>query len=318
MSGRSYVMKWRLLLFTLSVAVVGSSVMADQSVQKITRISLKYVSADAAFTEVVRMREQDERTSDAILKNCRLEDGRLSHRLDDLSIVTEPRTNAVLLVVEEGSEKVSDPILEFLKALDVRPATVLISAVQLEVALGESKEKGLDLIGKLEDVMIAGNKKVSVEALKSSDSQLTVEERTAAFEAYAKALEGLDSCRVLARPMLYVRDGERGAVSVGQVISPQVDGDDPLEIASEFEILPTITSETTVNLRLTWRGQQLSELKRRPEDEGVQETVLETELSMPDGGVAVLGGMVRDEDGVRKEQLYLIHARVTPGDEGRG
>lgn len=145
--------------------------------------------------------------------------------------------------------------------------------------MGDETRHAIDVLDLIESVTID---EIKVNPKKISDTpDLNHEQREKAFAAYAVALGELEQCKVLARQSVYLQNGVQGTLSAGTDTQ-----------TTKVSVTATAQPDKTIGLDMEW--QDLN-----------NEQSLETTVQVPNLSVAIVGGVIRTNQGVQKERLML-------------
>jgi type II secretory pathway component GspD/PulD (secretin) len=150
--------------------------------------------------------------------------------------------------------------------------------------LGDETRHAIDVLDLVDSVTID---EIKVNPKKMSDAaNLNDEQRGKAFAAYADALGELEQCNVLARPSVYLQNRVQGTLSAGTDTQ-----------TTKVSVTATAQPDKTIGLDMEW--QDLN-----------NEQTLETTVQVPNLSVAIVGGVIRTNQGVQKERLMLLQPAI--------
>lgn len=246
-------------------------------------------------------------------------------------LIAEPRSNSLLVA---GPPEHLTRIEEVLDEMDQRPLQVAISTVIAEITLTDDLEYGMDILRKAENVVVGGQNINWAGALNNiGDSTgiidpgdlLDVSDFSNVpgglnlyaalgefFNVYIRAVEATGRAQVLSRPFVFTANNKEANISVGRRIpvpsntqTNTFDNTTTLNTNVEYEdvnleilVTPLINSKNEVTLSITEINdglgpeRQVGELSV-PE---ITQQYLTTEITVPNGGIAVIGGVIQETD----------------------
>ncbi|MFN0130864.1 MAG: secretin N-terminal domain-containing protein [Verrucomicrobiales bacterium] len=246
-------------------------------------------------------------------------------------LIAEPRSNSLLVA---GPPEHLTRIAEVLDEMDVRPLQVAISTVIAEITLTDDLEYGIDILRKAEQIVAGGQDINWAGALNNiGDTTGIIDPGDLAdvadfnnvpgglniyaslgefFNVYIKAIEATGRAQVLSRPFVFTANNKEANISVGRRIpvpsntqSNTVDNTTTFNTNIEYEdvnleilVTPLINSKNEVTLTITEINDGLGP-ERQVGEQSVPEITqqfLTTEITVPNGGIAVIGGVIQETD----------------------
>ena len=246
-------------------------------------------------------------------------------------LIAEPRSNSLLVA---GPPEHLTRIEEVLGEMDKRPLQVAISTVIAEITLTDDLEYGIDILRKAENVVVDGQDINWAGALTNIGDRTGIIDpgdlvdvsdfanvpgglnMYAAlgefFNVYVRAIESTGRAQVLSRPFVFTANNKEANISVGRRIpvpsntqTNTFDNTTTLNTNVEYEdvnleilVTPLINSKNEVTLTITEINdglgpeRQVGELSV-PE---ITQQYLTTEITVPNGGIAVIGGVIQEHD----------------------
>jgi len=246
-------------------------------------------------------------------------------------LIAEPRSNSLLVA---GPPEHLIRIEEVLGEMDHRPLQVAISTVIAEITLTDDLEYGIDILRKAESVVVDGqninwagaltnigdqtgiidpNELINVEDFSNVPGGLNLYASLGEFfNVYIRAIESTGRAQVLSRPFVFTANNKEANISVGRRIpvpsntqTNTFDNTTTLNTNVEYEdvnleilVTPLINSKNEVTLTITEINdglgpeRQVGELSV-PE---ITQQYLTTEITVPNGGIAVIGGVIQEHD----------------------
>lgn len=219
---------------------------------------------------------------------------------------------------------------EYLQAIDVPRPQAMIQLYLLELTKGNRDELGLGIE--------TGEKRATVRlddsAVLSFDSLASV---PAAFSAKLSALVERNRGKVLANPSLAVVNGEKASIEIGgkhlfetnNPIYPTIGrvagepGTSPavttvggyapsiyrslftIETGIRLELTPAIGASGAVTMSLQLAIRNADELSR--EESSLDQRLIQTTISVPDGGVVVIGGLLQEREIQTVSRVPVLH-----------
>lgn len=257
-------------------------------------------------------------------------------------LIAEPRMNMLLV---SGPPEHIKRIEEVIREMDRRPWQVSIAAVVAEVTLGDDLEYGFDILRKMEvvgDDRLAGSFRglSSGTGIIDPNVLLSVDDFRQAgvlatgglniygafgefFNAYIRALENTGRTKVLARPFIFTANNKPAQISIGERVpvpsatqsSVVAGGTTSLNTSIEYQdvnlvldVVPLINSKGEVTLTISQENNDILEFvdigtERAPR---ISQQFLDTEIALPNGGIAVIGGLIRERENVNNNSVPII------------
>ena len=201
------------------------------------------------------------------------------------------------------------PLLATTAAIAGSPSQVSVNAVIFEVEVGSQNGAGIDILRAVEELELAGGRRVKMKDCLVLDSQpmrivpgkVGVKGAAPLIEflnTYVEALEDTGRVSVLSRPFVFTADGQEAIISSGQrvalpsTMTATPENYDPTkieygEVGIELGLLPKIRGKR-VQLKIDY---EIGRLDARGE---VSEQELQTEVAIADGEIVVLGGLIEE------------------------
>ena len=245
-------------------------------------------------------------------------------------LISDPQSNSIIV---SGPPESREQIRLLIVEIDKHPRQVQIDCVIAELTLGDNMEFGIDLLRKVDNVTIGGQS-VDVAGLFRNTSALggIIDPGTlnnvAAFptaasglntyfqvgellNGYIKATEDTNKLKILQKPSIAMANNETGYISVGkevpfagsqqssvtngsnQSLNSQIEYKDVL---LSLEVTPLISSRNEVSLQITQINDNVSGVTKINNDNVpiISKQELTTKLIVPNGGIAILGGLTSD------------------------
>jgi len=246
-------------------------------------------------------------------------------------LIAEPRSNSLLIA---GPPEHLTRIEEVLAEMDVRPLQVAISAVIAEITLTDDLQYGLDVIRKAENVVFGGQDINWAGALTNLGSSTGIIDPAdlidvsafsnvpgglnlygalgELFNVYVRAIESTGRAQILSRPFVFTANNKEANISVGRRIpvpsntqSNVTNGTTTFNTNVEYEdvnleilVTPLINSKNEVTLNITEINDGLGPDRQVGEQlvPEITQQYLNTEITVPNGGIAVIGGVIQETD----------------------
>jgi len=274
---------------------------ATVEVDNILKRELKYLPAVDALHLAVKALTRSTGKDYKPEPQTRDRSGELESALvGDTLIIADPSSNHLIV---NGAAEHLQIVGDLIDEVDQRPRSVYISAVIAQVTLGDDLRYGMDILRTVDEIDIGGEEIDLSELYRTSTGGTTILDPTSLnsvlprleLELYAKALEEKsDGQTILASPTLMALNNKTS------VIQPNPN--------LELEVTPLVNSKDEVTLEISIKSETL--VDGDPENKSLQS--LNTTVRLPDGGIAVLGGMIREEGDKRSETLVLIQPNIIP------
>jgi general secretion pathway protein D len=243
-------------------------------------------------------------------------------------MIADPRSNSI---IASGPPEHLGFITELIEKLDVRPLQVYISAVLAQVTLGSDIQVGIDILRTVDDFELGGetinaggffrnisggtgiidpNTLDSIDSLSGLGGQaLNLYGDGAGFAGYLRLLETRSDFKVLARPFIFTGNNQVATISIGervpvptsqqsqvlsgggQSLNTNIDFEDVL---LELAVAPRINSENEVTLTVSQINDNItgSSVINNDEIPIISTQTLDTTVTVPNGGVLVIGGLI--------------------------
>ena len=249
--------------------------------------------------------------------------------IDKTLLIADPRSNSIIV---SGPPEHLGFITDLIEKMDVRPLQVYISAVLAQVTLGDDIQFGTDILRTVETVDVNGtavdfagffrnitsgtgiidpNTLTSVADFGNlGSSGLNAYGNIGDFlTAYIRTLQTRNDFKVLARPFVFTANNEVAVISIGERVpvptsqqSSVVTGGttslntniDFEDVLLELEVAPLINSENEVTLTVNQINDNItgSSLINGDEIPIISTQELNTTVTVPNGGVLVIGGLI--------------------------
>ena len=245
-------------------------------------------------------------------------------------LISDPQSNSIIV---SGPPESREQIRLLIVEIDKHPRQVHIDCVIAEYTVGDTMEFGLDLLRKVDNISVGGNS-VDVAGLfrNTSSSGGIIDPATlttiGAFptsatglntyfqvgeliNGYIKATEGTSKIKILQKPSIAMANNETGYISVGKQIpypgtqqSSITNGTNQSlnssieykDVLLSLEVTPLISSKNEVSLQITQINDNISGSTKINNDDIpiISQQELNTKLIVPNGGIAILGGLTAD------------------------
>ena len=245
-------------------------------------------------------------------------------------LISDPQSNSIIV---SGPPESREQIRLLIVEIDKHPRQVHIDCVIAEYTVGDTMEFGLDLLRKVDNISVGG-KSVDVGGLfrNTSASGGIIDPATlttiGAFptsatglntyfqvgeliNGYIKATEGTSKIKILQKPSIAMANNETGYISVGKQVpypgtqqSSITNGTNQSlnssieykDVLLSLEVTPLISSKNEVSLQITQINDNIAGSQRINNDDIpiISQQELNTKLIVPNGGIAILGGLTAD------------------------
>lgn len=262
--------------------------------------------------------------------------------VDKTLLIADPRSNSIIV---SGPPEHLSFITELIDKMDVQPMQVFISAVLAQVTLGNNVQWGTDILRSVENFTVGGETVdaagyyrnisggtgildpktlTSVADFGTLASGLNTYAQVGDyFTGYLRALESLNEFKVLARPFIYTANNKAAVISIGervpvptsqqssvttgntQSLNTNIDFEDVL---LELQVVPLISSENEVTLTIVQVNDNITgSADINGDDIPIISTQnLETTVTIPNGGVVVIGGLISKSESKTNSGLPFI------------
>lgn len=267
----------------------------------------------------------------------------------EITVVAEPQSNA--LVISAPSDRV-DSLVAAVRALDTRPAQVLIEAVIFEVSAENFSDLSVQFGGVLRDALAGGTsfsldgRTSLITLLNAAFSGRTVnpgdggsfgygrETGSGAFAALLTALARERSTRLLSTPAVLTLNNQEAEIVVAQNV-PFVTGtfatvgDSPVperpfqtiqrqDVGLTLKVRPQITDDGTVRMQIQQEVSNLTGSASAAGGEITAKRTLNTNVIVGDGRVVMLGGLMEESSRSATERVPGISRAPVVGGLFRG
>lgn len=246
-------------------------------------------------------------------------------------LIAEPRSNTLLVA---GPPEHLERIEEVLREMDRKPWQVSISAVIAEVSLSDDMEYGIDLVRRVQadwagsfitngsaQAIIDPGSLNTLEGFKDVGSGLSVYGAFGEFfNTYIRALESTGRVQVISRPFIFTANNKEATISIGRRVPVPASSQSSVVTGNtttfntniEYEdvnlgltIVPLINSRDEITLNIYQNKDDVLNYinvgtQSAPE---ISQQELETEISVPNGGIAVIGGSIQEKDNANHRGL---------------
>ncbi|MCB1096183.1 MAG: hypothetical protein KDN22_11460 [Verrucomicrobiae bacterium] len=263
--------------------------------------------------------------------------------VDKTLLIADPRSNSIIV---SGPPEHLSFITDLIEKMDVRPLQVYISAVLAQVTLGDDIQFGIDILRTVENFKLGGETVNAAGIFRNitggsgiidPTSLGTVADFGAAsasglntyaqfgdyFTGYLRALQNRNDFKVLARPFVYTANNEVATISIGervpvprgqqstvvtggtQSLNTQIDFED---VVLELQVAPLISSENEVTLTIAQVNDNITGSSNINGDEIpiISTQTLDTTVTIPNGGVVVIGGLISQSESKTNSGLPFI------------
>ena len=245
-------------------------------------------------------------------------------------LISDPQSNSIIV---SGPPESREQIRLLIAEIDKHPLQVHIDCVIAEINVGDNWEFGIDLLRKVDNVTIGGQS-VDVAGLFRNTSATggiidpallstvgafpvaasglnTYFQVNELINGYIKATESTSRIRIIQKPSVSMANNEPGYISVGKQVpypgtqqSSVTNGNNQSlnstieykDVLLSLEVTPLINSKNEVTLQISQINDNIAGSTRINNDNipiiGQQE--LNTKLIVPNGGIAILGGLTTD------------------------
>ncbi len=256
-------------------------------------------------------------------------------------LISDPRTNSLIVSGPPDSiQRVSDLV----KEMDRRPFQVHINAVIAQMSIGDNMDTSIDFLRKVETLDIGGESVNAAGFFRSGPNGAFIDPSTLStlaafpatgsgfnlyaaagdlFNAYVRALETSSNSKLLAKPHITIANNELGTISSGERVpipSNQqstivTGGTQSLNSSIEYEnvvlslgVTPLINSKNEITLTVdqlndTINGETVINGNAIP---NIATQELNTRITVPNGAILVLGGLISDSDSKSQSGLPFL------------
>ena len=248
-------------------------------------------------------------------------------------LISDPQSNSIIV---SGPPESREQIRLLIVEIDKHPRQVHIDCVIAELTLGDNMEFGMDLLRKVDNITVGGQS-VDVAGLFRNTSALggiidpatlinvgAFPSAAAGFNTYfqvgellngyIKASEDTNKLKILQKPSIAMANNETGYISVGKQVpyagsqqSSVTNGNNQSlnstvqykDVLLSLEVTPLISSKNEVSLQINQINDNVSGVTRINNDDVpiISQQELNTKLIVPNGGIAILGGLTADSRG---------------------
>ncbi|MDA0813992.1 MAG: hypothetical protein O3C21_16580 [Verrucomicrobia bacterium] len=263
--------------------------------------------------------------------------------VDKTLLIADPRSNSIIV---SGPPEHLSFITELIEKMDVRPLQVYISAVLAQVTLGDNIQFGIDILRTVENFEVGGETVNAAGFFRNVTGGTGIIDPTSLgtvadfgtatasglntyaqigdyFTGYLRALEARNDFKVLARPFIYTANNEVATISIGervpvptsqqssvvtggtQSLNTNIDFEDVL---LELQVAPLISSENEVTLTIAQVNDNITGSSNINGDEIpiISTQTLDTTVTVPNGGVVVIGGLISKSESKTNSGLPFI------------
>lgn len=245
-------------------------------------------------------------------------------------LISDPQSNSIII---SGPPESRDQIRQLILEIDRRPLQVHIDCVIAELNLNDDLEFGLDLLRKVDSIKLGGSN-VDVGGLFNNTSSTggiidpALLTNIAGFPAglagintyfqvgdlvngYIHASEGTGRIKVIQKPSVSTANNEPAYISIGQEVpypgqqqSSLVNGGttslnssvEYKDVLLSLDVTPLINSKNEVTLQISQQNNNLAGSVTINGDAIpiISQQELNTKLTVPNGGIAIIGGLIKD------------------------
>jgi general secretion pathway protein D len=262
--------------------------------------------------------------------------------VDKTLLIADPRSNSIIV---SGPPEHLSFINDLIDKMDVRPRQVYISAVLAQVTLGGNIQFGTDILRTVETFKVGGETVDAAGIFRNiSGGTGIIDPNTLAsvadfplgaagfntyanigdyFTGYLRALESRSDFKVLARPFVYTANNEVATISIGERVpvptsqqsSVVTGGTQSLntnitfeDVLLELQVVPLISSENEVTLTIAQINDNITGSTSINGDDIpiISTQTLDTTVTVPNGGVVVIGGLISKSETVSRSGLPFI------------
>ncbi len=244
----------------------------------------------------------------------------------DITIWAEPETNALVVT---APPKVMRALMDVVDKLDIRRAQVHVEAILVEVSGDKTADLGVNWLvdGSGDDFAvggfiqpIAGTSIVEIirgiddpSTLTSVPTGLTVGAGRIGtgtdFAAILRALRADSNTNIISTPSIVTMDNQEAEIKIAQEVpfitgsftQTGTDATNPFqtiqreEVGTILKITPQISEGQTVILKIEQEASTLAPTPANAVDLVTNKRTITTNVLVEDGGIIVLGGLIRDE-----------------------
>ena len=269
--------------------------------------------------------------------------------VQEITVVAEPQSNS--LVISAPSDRV-DSLVAAVRALDLRPAQVLIEAVIFEVSAENFSDLSVQFGGILRDAL-AGGTSFSLDGRTSLVGLLNAafagrgvdpgsggalgyagETGSGAFAALLTALARERTTRLLSTPAVLTLNNQEAEIVVAQNVpfvtgSFATVGDSPVperpfqtierqDVGLTLKVRPQITDDGTVRMQIQQEVSNLTGTASAAGGEITSRRTLNTNVIVGDGRVVMLGGLMEEDSRSATDRVPGISRAPVVGGLFRG
>jgi general secretion pathway protein D len=257
---------------------------------------------------------------------------------NEYRIIPEPGTNSLVITAPPKTMRALRSVIE---QLDIRRAQVLVEAIIAEVSESKSRELGVDLAafeeGRIAFASILNPSTLTAigTAAATGGSPLSLlsqgitagvggESSGTSIAAIIKALAGDGKTNILSTPSLVTMDNEEAEISVGQEV-PFLTGSftntgtgggtgtvnpfqtiERKDVGLTLKITPQINEGDNIKLKIEQEVSSLTASALRAVDLITNKRTLNTSVSVSNGDILVLGGLIDDQVVENKSQVPVL------------
>ncbi len=245
----------------------------------------------------------------------------------NITIWAEPETNALVVT---APPKVMRDLMAVVDKLDIRRAQVHVEAILVEVSGDKTADLGVNWLvdGSRDDFAvggfiqpIAGTSIVEIirgiddpTTLTSAPTGLTVgvgriSDTGTDFAAILRALRADSNTNIISTPSIVTMDNQEAEIKIAQEVpfitgsftQTGTDATNPFqtiqreEVGTILKITPQISEGQTVILKIEQEASTLAPTPANAVDLVTNKRTITTNVLVEDGGIIVLGGLIRDE-----------------------
>lgn len=246
-------------------------------------------------------------------------------------LISDPRTNSLIV---SGPPDSIQRVSELIQEMDRRPLQVHINAVVAQVGIDDNMQTSVDYLRRVEDLQIFGQDVSAAGFFRSSGSNNFIDpgildsisnfptggsglNMYAAFgelfNAYVRVLETSGKARLMAKPHVTVANNEVASISSGERVpipsnqQSQIvaGGTTSLNSSIEYQnvvlslqVQPLINSKNEITLNISQLNDTINGSTQINGNDipNISTQELNTRITVPNGGILVLGGLISDQD----------------------
>ena len=246
-------------------------------------------------------------------------------------LISDPRTNSLIV---SGPPDSIQRVSELIQEMDRRPLQVHINAVVAQVGVDDNMQTGVDYLRRVEDLQLFGQDVSAAGFFRSSGGNNFIDPGildTIAnfptggsgmniyaafgelFNAYVRVLETSGKARLMAKPHVTVANNEVASISSGERVpipsnqQSQIvaGGTTSLNSSIEYQnvvlslqVQPLINSKNEITLNISQLNDTINGSTQINGNDipNISTQELNTRITVPNGAILVLGGLISDND----------------------